>query len=136
MDRAGADFFRCVSMIKDRLKCRPVLLNLPIGIEDTFKEVVDLVEMRAIVYEDDQLGAKYSFRNPCGDEGRRAEITHNDLVEVAAENDESLREVPRWRKPLSIEEIRRGLRKACLAMTAVPVLCGSAFKNKRCSAIA
>ena len=130
MDRAGADFARCVEMIKSRLQAKPAVIQLPIGAEDSFKGIVDLIEMRAIVYEEDTLGAKYRYEDIPASMKEEAEKAHAELVEIAAESDEALLEKYLSGESLSIDEVRQGIRKGCLAFTHVPVLCGAAFKNK------
>ena len=130
MDRAGADFQRCIEMIKDRLKAKPVPIQLPIGAEDTFKGLIDLIEMHAIIYDEDTLGAKWHIEEIPADMKAEAEAAHHYVVEIAAESDESLLEKYLGGEALTPEEIRQGIRRACLAMTGIPILCGSAFKNK------
>ena len=130
MDRAGADFERCVSMMKDRLKANPVPVQLPIGREENFLGVIDLVEMKAIVYEEETLGAKYNYEEIPADMLDAAETARAALLEALAETDESLLEKYIAGEALDRSEVIEGIRKACLAMSIVPVLCGSAFKNK------
>lgn len=130
MDRAGADFGRCVKMITDRLKARPVPIHLPLGREADFRGIVDLIRMKAVVYEDDSLGAKQNFVEVPEEIRKEAEAARTYMVEIAAENDEALLEKYLGGENLTEAEIIQGLRAACLQMTAVPVLCGSAFKNK------
>jgi elongation factor G len=130
MDRAGADFYRCVDMIRNRLKCRPLPLQLPIGAEDKFVGIVDLVEMRAVIYESDTDGSKYRYEEIPADLKEEATKFHADILDLVAESDEELLEKYLGGTELTKEEIYKGLRKICLAMTAVPILCGSAFKNK------
>lgn len=130
MDRAGADFQRCVEMIRTRLKCRPVPVHLPIGAEDAFIGIVDLIDMRAVVYEGDTDGSKYEYKPIPDDMKEEAEKARHALLDVVAESDEVLLEKYLGGEELTREEIVSGLRKACLSMTGVPILCGSAFKNK------
>jgi len=130
MDRAGADFNRCVEMMRDRLKARAVPIQLPIGAEDTFKGVIDLIDMKAIVYLEDTLGAKYEYQDIPADMKDEADAARLLMLEAAAEADESVLDKYLSGGELSREDIIAGLRKACLAMTAVPILCGAAFKNK------
>jgi len=129
MDRVGADFFRVVKQIKERLLARPVLLQLPIGAEDKFVGVVDLLEMEAVVWED-ELGMKFS-RGPIPEPlQEEAKNYHELLVEAAAEADDQLLEKYLNSHTLSKEEIKMGIRKATIESKIVPVVCGSSFKNR------
>ena len=130
MDRAGADFDRTVKMIAARLKCRPAPIQLPIGAEDHFTGVIDLIKMQAVIYEEETLGAKYRYAEIPAEYKEKAEAAHHNLVEIVAESDEAHLEKYLNGGTFTEEEIVAGLRKECLAMTAVPILCGSAFKNK------
>ena len=130
MDRAGADFERCVDMIRNRLRARPICVQLPIGREENFTGIVDLVEMKAIVYDEETLGAKYHFEDIPENMKEEVQKAREALLDAAAEADESLLEKYLGGETLSTEEIIQGLRKGCLDMTIVPVLCGTAFKNK------
>ncbi|MDD2943145.1 MAG: elongation factor G [bacterium] len=130
MDRAGADFDRCVSMIRDRLRANPVPVHLNIGSEDNFVGIIDLIEMKAIIYDEDTLGAKYEYSAIPEDQLERAMAARSELLDAAAEGDEELLEKYLGGEELSRAEIVRGIRKATLSMNIVPVLCGSAFKNK------
>jgi len=130
MDRAGADFYRCIEMMKSRLKCRPVPIQLPIGVEESFVGIVDLIENRAIIYEEDTLGAKYHYADIPENMKEEAAKARAAMLDVVAENDETLLEKYLGGEELTKEEIISGLRKACLAITGIPVLCGAAFKNK------
>ena len=129
LDRTGADFWRCVEMIVDRLGARPVPIQIPIGMEDTFEGVVDLVEMKAILYRDD-LGSQIDVVEI--PEGLRAEAARHreKLVEAVAEADDALTHKYLEGEQLTIEEIRHGLRLGTLQSKFVPVLTGSALKNK------
>ncbi|HEX5240353.1 MAG TPA: elongation factor G [Candidatus Limnocylindrales bacterium] len=129
LDRTGADFWRCVDMIVDRLGARPVPIQIPIGSEDTFEGVVDLVEMKAILYRDD-LGSKIDVVDI--PEGLRAEAAkHREkLVEAVAEVDDDLTHKYLEGQELTVDEIRHGLRLGTLQSKFVPVLTGSALKNK------
>ncbi|MGB9613661.1 MAG: elongation factor G, partial [Candidatus Margulisiibacteriota bacterium] len=129
MDRVGADFFRVIRQIKERLLARPVLLQIPVGAEDKFIGVVDLVEMNAVIYED-ELGIKYS-RIPIPDNLLAdAQSYHDLLIEAAAEADDNLLEKYLSSHALSKEEIKAGIRKATVESKIVPVICGSSFKNR------
>jgi elongation factor G len=130
MDRLGADFFRVVKMIQDRLGARPVALQLPIGSEEKFAGIVDLVQMKAVIWEDESLGAK--FRVEAIPESMIAEARqyHDKLLEAVADCDEAIMEKYLEGKEISESELRRAIRNAALAIKIVPVLCGSAFRNK------
>lgn len=130
MDRLGADFFRVIKMIEDRLGARPIALQLPIGSEEKFAGVVDLIQMKAVIWEDDSLGAK--FRVEAIPESMIAEARqyHDKVLEAAADCDESIMEKYLEGKEISEGELRRAIRAAALAIKIVPVLCGSAFRNK------
>jgi elongation factor G len=129
MDRIGADFFRVVSQIKDRLLANPVCLQIPIGAEDKFKGVVDLVEMEAITYADD-LGMKLSREPIPAELVEQANAYHEKLVEVAAESDDKLLEKYLSGHKLTKEEVMAGIRKATIEAKIIPVVCGSSFKNR------
>lgn len=135
MDRAGADFFRVVEQINDRLKGNPVPLQVPIGAEDNFSGVVDLVKMKAIVWDDSTQGTTYSEEPVPESLVSLANKWREKLIESAAEGDEELLEKYLEGDELQAEEIKRGLRNRCLAGEIVPVLCGSAFKNKGVQAV-
>lgn len=130
MDRMGADFERCVEMMRSRLSCRPIPLQLPIGREDEFVGIIDLVTKQAIIYEEETLGAKYSYQEIPAAYAEQAKKARTLLVEAVAEMDEALLEKYLGGEELTEEEMHIGIRKACLSMSFVPVLCGSAFKNK------
>jgi len=129
MDIMGADFYRVVQMMKDRLKCNAVPIQLPIGAEDTFKGIVDLVEMKAYVYYDD-LGKDIRVEEIPEDMLEQAKKYHSDLVEHVAEQDEELMMKYLDGEDLTIEEIQDCIRKATIANHMVPVTCGTSYKNK------
>ena len=129
MDIMGANFYRVVDMMKDRLKCNAVPIQLPIGAEDDFKGIVDLVEMKAYVYYDD-LGKDIRVEEIPEDMMDKAQEYHEAMVEAAAEQDEALMEKYFEEGELSIEEIKGCIRKACIANEMVPVCCGTSYKNK------
>ena len=135
MDRAGADFFRVVAQIGDRLKGNPVPLQIPIGAEDNFSGVVDLVKMKAIVWDEATQGTTYSEQPIPENLVSLANEWREKLIESAAEGDEELLEKYLEGDELQIDEIKRGLRSRCIAGEIVPVLCGSAFKNKGVQAV-
>jgi elongation factor G len=130
MDRVGADFFRGVSMIKDRLKANPVPIQLPVGSEDTYKGVVDLVEMKAIIWDDESLGAKYHEEEIPADLVEVAQEYREKMIEEISSHDDVLMEKYLGGEALSNDEIRSAIRKATIDIHICPVICGSAFKNK------
>jgi len=129
MDRVGADFYRGMKMIKDRLGANPVAVQMPVGVEDSFRGVVDLVRNKAIIYTDD-LGARSEETEIPPELVEEAGVLRDRLVEAVAELDEDLMMKYLENETLTDEEIREGLRKATLAVKIIPVLCGSSFKNK------
>ncbi|MGB1075766.1 MAG: elongation factor G [Flavobacteriales bacterium] len=131
MDRSGADFFNVVGMIKDMLGANPVPLQVPIGAEDNFKGVVDLVQNKAFVWNEDDKGMTWDEVDIPGDLKETVEEYREKLIEAAAEQDESLME-KYFEDPDSLteDEIVEAIRKATIAMQITPLLCGSAFKNK------
>ncbi len=129
MDIMGADFYRVVNMMKERLKCNAVPIQLPIGAEDTFKGIIDLVEMKAYVYYDD-LGKDIRVEEIPADMADDAQMYHEQLLEHVAEQDDALLEKYFAGETLTIEEIKSCIRKATLANAMVPVTCGTSYKNK------
>lgn len=129
MDRVGADFFRGVQMIADRLKANPVPLQLPIGAEDQFQGVIDLITRKAIVYTDD-LGTKSELAEIPEDMVELVEEYREKLLEAVADADEELMMKYIEGEELTVEEIKRGIRRATIEVKMIPVLCGSSFKNK------
>jgi elongation factor G len=130
MDRVGADFYRAVETIIDRLKCRPVAIQLPIGAEDQFLGVVDLVSMTARVWRDESLGAKFDDVEIPADLLTKAKEYHDQLVEAVSESDDHLFTKFVEGQPITEAELRAGIRKATIAQKIFPVVCGTAFKNK------
>ncbi|MGH8637747.1 MAG: elongation factor G, partial [Burkholderiales bacterium] len=130
MDRIGADFYHAVDTIVDRLKARPVPIQIPIGAEDKFVGVVDLIKMTARVWHDDTLGAKFDDVEIPADLVEKAKSYREQLVEAVAESDDALFEKFVEGSPITEEELRAGLRKATIAQKLFPVICGSSFKNK------
>jgi elongation factor G len=130
MDRLGADFFRVVQMIKDRLGARAVPLQLPIGAEDKFIGVIDLVRMKAIVWEDESLGAKFRDEAIPEELASAAAECREKLIEAAADSDETIMEKYLEGHEISQAELTKAIRSATLAIKIIPVLCGSAFRNK------
>ncbi|MDE5945789.1 MAG: elongation factor G [Oscillospiraceae bacterium] len=129
MDIMGANFYRVVEMMKDRLKCNAVPIQLPIGAEEDFKGIIDLVEMKAYVYYDD-LGKDIRVEEIPEDMKEKAQEYHEAMVEHVAEQDEALMEKYFEEGTLSIEEIKDCIRKATIANHMVPVTCGTSYKNK------
>ncbi len=131
LDRTGADFFMCVDMIIDRLKATPLILQIPIGSESDFVGVVDLIEMRALTWRGEtQLGADYAIEDIPAQQAGEAAIWHDKLVETISENDDEL--MGKFLEGIqpTIPELKAAIRRATLAGTVIPVLTGSAFKNK------
>jgi len=130
LDRMGADFFFCVNSIKERLGANAVPIQLPIGSEADFKGVVDLINNRAIIWTGDELGAKFEFQPIPDDLKDLAEEYRSKLVESAVECDDQLLEKYLNDGEISVEELKRAIRKGTLEKKLFPVLCGAAFKNK------
>jgi len=135
MDRAGANFLRVVEQIKTRLKGNPCPIQLPIGAEEEFKGVVDLIRMKAIYWSEEDRGMTYELKDIPADMMDECQEWHEKMVEMAAEADEELMEKYLESGELSVDEIKKGLRKQTLASEIVPMLCGSAFKNKGVQAL-
>ncbi|MDX1590057.1 MAG: elongation factor G [Oleiphilaceae bacterium] len=130
MDRAGANFERVVAQIRNRLGAFPVPIQLPIGSEDDFKGIIDLIRMKAIYWNEDDFGATYDEVDVPEELKENAEMHREQMVEAAAEANEELMDRYLEEGELSIEDIKKGLRMRTLANEIVPALCGSAFKNK------
>ena len=130
MDRIGADFYRAVDTIVDRLQARPVPIQLPIGAEDQFKGIVDLVKMNARIWLDETLGAKYEDVDIPADLVEKAKEYREKLEEAIAESDDHLMEKYLEGHRLTNDEVIAGIRKATIAQKIFPVICGTAFKNK------
>ena len=130
LDRTGADFFNCVEMIKDRLGAKPLVMQIPVGNEAALKGVVDLVKMKAIVWKDEKLGAEFSLVEIPDDLKEQANKYRKELVETAVEQDEKIMESYLNGKEVSESDLISCVRKGCLKFDFVPVLTGSAFKNK------
>ena len=130
MDRVGADFFHSIETIVSRLKCKPVAIQLPVGAEDQFKGIIDLVEMKARIWRDETLGAEYDEIEIPEELLEQARDYREKMIEAVAEHDDTLFEKFIEGQPLTEAEIQRGIRKATIALKIFPVICGSAFKNK------
>ncbi len=130
LDRTGADFYRCVDMIKERLGCKPLVLQLPVGSESELKGVVDLVKMKAIIWQNEDLGAKFDLIDIPADLKEKADKYRKELVEAAVEEDEKLMESYLDGKEPSEKDLITCIRKGTLKFSFVPITTGSAFKNK------
>ena len=130
MDKIGADFFRCVEEIHTKVGGRPVCIQLPIGSESTFKGVVDLLRMKAVVWEDEGLGAKYHDEEIPADLKAKAEELRHTMIEAAVELDDDVMTAYLDGQEPDVDTLKRLIRKAVKQISFVPVLCGSAFKNK------
>jgi elongation factor G len=130
MDRVGADFDNCVAQIRARLGANPIAIQMPVGVEDAFRGVVDLVEMKTILWNDEELGAKYDVFPIDGKLLADAKAARERMIEAIAEVDDAVMARFVHAEEPTPDELRAGLRRATIAMKAVPVICGSAFKNK------
>jgi elongation factor G len=130
MDRIGADFFRCVDMIRDRLDCKPAVIQLPIGAEGHFRGMIDLVRSRALVYDESALGEKWSEEDIPPDQ--EADVAHwrEQLIETLTLFDDDLAEKFLAEEEITAADLGRAIRHGTLRSHVVPILCGSAFKNK------
>ncbi len=130
LDRVGADFFGTVSMMVDRLKAKPLILQIPVGIEDTFSGVIDLISMKQIIWDDDSLGA--TFREEPIDDAHReqAETYREKMLEAVSEVDDGIMEAYLAETEITEESLFAAIRKAVIDLSLVPVLCGAALKNK------
>ena len=135
MDRAGADFLRVVEQIRERLGAHPVPVQLPLGAEENFRGVIDLASMRAITWNDKDLGVSYVETEIPEDMREQADLFREQMIEAAAESSEELMDRYIEDGDLSLADIRKGLRASTLAGDIVPALCGSAFKNKGVQAV-
>jgi len=131
MDRTGADFQRCIDMMIDRLGTRPMVIAWPIGTESEFKGIVDVVKMKALIWHDEQLGAKFDEIEIPAEYADKAAELRAALVEMAVEEDDAAMEayLENGKEP-SIEDLQKLIRKGAMGFKFVPVMCGSAFKNK------
>ena len=129
MDRTGANFYRCVQMIIDRLKATPIVMQLPVGSGETFDGVIDLLEMKEMVW-DGEKGSHYSYVDIPADMVEKAKEYREKMIETAVEEDEALMEKYLSGETITNEEIKKCVRKGTIAFHFVPVFCGSAFKNK------
>jgi len=130
MDKMGADFEHAIDTIRKRLNARPVAIQLPIGQEDKFKGVIDLFQMKAVVWNDETLGAEYQLGEIPPELQKKANAFHNQMVETIVENDDDLLHKYMEGEAITPEELKASLRKSVIAMKLFPVICGTAFKNK------
>ncbi|GAB6908084.1 Elongation factor G 2 [Desulfosarcina cetonica] len=130
LDRIGADYFGAIQMMRDRLHANPLILQIPIGSEDSFSGVVDLIEMKQIRWDEDTLGASFSIGEIDADLKDDADMYREQLLETLAETDDGIMEAYLAEAPIANEAIVAAIRSATIAMKLVPVLCGSALKNK------
>jgi len=130
LDRVGADFFGAVAMMRERLAANPLILEIPVGKEDSFDGVIDLVRMRRLIWEDETLGATFSETDIPDDMAEMAAEYRERLVETAAESDDALMEAYLAEAPVTREMLLEGIRKATIGLRLVPVFCGAALRNK------
>ena len=130
MDRPGADFDHAVDTIRTRLSANPVCVQVPIGAEDQFSGIVDLIEMKALYWKDDKMGANYTTEDIPASMADAVKAAHDKMVEAIADADDEIAMKYLEGEAISNEEIRAALRRGCIALKLVPVVCGTAFKNK------
>jgi elongation factor G len=130
MDRTGANFERCVEMMIDRLGAKPLVIQLPLGSESELKGIIDLVQMKALVWKEENLGAEFEVTEIPADYAEKAKAARLALVDTAVEEDEAVLEAYLDGKEPSVEDLKKCIRKGTTAFHFVPVICGSAFKNK------
>jgi elongation factor G len=130
IDKMGADFEHAVDTIRKRLNAKPIAIQIPIGQEDKFKGVVDLVEMKSVIWQDDTIGAEYTTGPIPAELQKKAEAFHTQLVETVAENDDEILHKFLEGEAISAEELRASLRKSTIDLKLFPVVVGTAFKNK------
>ncbi|HHJ64806.1 MAG TPA: elongation factor G [Aquifex aeolicus] len=130
LDRLGADFYRVFREIEEKLTIKPVAVQIPVGAEEQFEGVIDLMEMKAIIWLEETLGAKYEVRDIPSEYAEKAREWREKMVETIVETDDELMEKYLEGEEIDTESLRRALRKATIERQLVPILCGSAFKNK------
>ena len=130
MDRPGADFFRVVEMMKTRLKARPMPIQVPIGAEEDFRGVIDLVMMKALTFDEGDKGFKVLYSEIPAELLDTAKEWREKMIEMVSETDDALMDKYLGGEELTEDELRSGIRKGCIALTFTPMMCGSAFKNK------
>jgi len=130
MDRIGADFESCVKQLREKLHANPIVIQLPLGAQDSFDGLIDLVLMKSIIWKDETLGAAYDAFDIGADQVERAKHAREQMIESLGEVDDAIMEKYVSGDPISVEELKAAIRRATIAMKAFPVVCGSAFKNK------
>ncbi|MEW6324199.1 MAG: elongation factor G [Nitrospirota bacterium] len=130
MDRLGANFYESVQSMVDRLGTVPAPIQIPIGKESEFRGPIDLIEMKAIIFDDETLGAKFEIQEIPADYREQAQAYRAKLIETVAEHDDQLMEKYVAEQPISTDELKAAIRRTTIAMTVIPVLCGAAFRNK------
>ena len=130
MDRVGADFYNVVEMIKKRLGANPLPLTIPVGSGELFTGIIDLIEMKSILYNENSMGARYDLADIPNDMLEDAKKWRHYLIEETATYDENLMEKYLSDEEISPSELKNAIRKGCLDNTFIPTFCGSAFKNK------
>jgi elongation factor G len=130
LDRVGADFFGAVDMMRERLDANPLIMQIPIGSEDTFKGIIDLIQMKQIIWDDDSLGASFDFEPISPDWMETAQEYHEKLIETLAEVDDDIMEAYLSETAIDENAIKQAVRQATIDLKIVPVLCGAALKNK------
>lgn len=130
MDRTGADFFDCVNQMKEKLGAKPVPIQIPVGVEDKFKGMIDLIEMKALIFEESSLGTKFETTEIPDDLIEEAKKHRDVLLEAISDENESIMEKYLEGKEVSVKELKEAIRKSILNLGILPVLCGAAFKNK------
>ena len=130
LDRIGADFFGTVEMMKDRLHANPLIMQLPLGVEDGYCGIIDLIRMQAVIWDDDTLGATFRTDDIPEDRQDQAAKYRDRLIETVADLDDSIMEAYLAEDPIDNQAVLAAIRKATIALKLVPVLCGSALKNK------
>jgi elongation factor G len=130
MDRTGADFYNVIEKMRTKLNANPIPLQIPIGSESNFRGVVDLIQMKGIIWHEDNFGMTYDEIEIPAELAEKAKEYRKIMIEAIADQDDTLMEKYLMEEEISVEEIENALRKATLALTVTPILCGSAFKNK------
>lgn len=130
MDRTGSDFFKVIGQIKNRLGANPLPVQIPIGAEDSFQGVIDLVKMKAVIWDGEHLGASYAYHDIPADLEAKAQECREKLMDAVCELDDDLMNKYFEGEEITEEEIKAGIRKGCINLQFIPVFCGSSFKNK------
>jgi len=130
LDRIGADFFSTINMIKEKLNANPLIMQLPVGVEENFVGIIDLIKMKQTIWDDDTLGATYSTEDISSEYIDKANEYREKLIETVAEVDDEIMEAYLSESPITDESLLNAIRKATINLNLVPVLCGSALKNK------